>query len=235
MSAFTDVLTWKFIITAVIIILLPGPSVMFTIGRALAYGAKTAVITVVGNTAGALVIGAAVVSGLGLLLQGREMALALLQIAGAGYLVYLGVQAWRQRLDAPDVNDATVSLSVFRILREGFVVGITNPKTIVFFTAVIPQFVNPDAGSVALQLLALILTFEVIALLSDSAWGILAATVMRSWAQSQGRVAGLVGFGGLMIIGLGVWLLIGSVSSMLSLEAASVDPLPSLTMFLGGV
>lgn len=235
MSAFTDVLTWKFIVTAVIIILLPGPSVMFTIGRALAYGAKTAVITVVGNTAGALVIGAAVVSGLGVLLQGRAMELALLQIAGAGYLVYLGVQAWRHRLDAPDIDEATDGLPVSRILREGFLVGITNPKTIVFFTAVIPQFVNADAGSVALQLLALIFAFEVIALVSDSAWGVLAATVMRSWAQSRGRVAGVVGFGGLMIIGLGVWLLMGSMSSLISLESVSVGPLAPVFPSLGWI
>jgi threonine/homoserine/homoserine lactone efflux protein len=214
MSAFTDVLTWKFLISAVIIILLPGPSVMFTIGRALAYGPRTAVLTVVGNTAGAMVIGIAVVSGLGLLLQGQDVALAILQVGGALYLVYLGVQAWRHRGESSGVTASGSVLPVGRILREGFVVGITNPKTIVFFTAVIPQFVNPDAGPVALQLLVLILTFEAIALVSDSAWGILAATVMRSWAQTPGRVAGLVGFGGLMIIGLGVWLLSSSISTL---------------------
>ena len=216
MHTIANLLTLRFLVAAIVIIVIPGPSVMFTVGRALAYGARVSVLTVIGNTTGALVIGAGVVGGLGVLLQGRPVLLHGIQILGSSYLIYLGIQAWRHRRVHLEVDDDEPSINTMKVLREGFVVGITNPKTIIFFTAVIPQFVRPDAGPVTLQLLIFILVFEAIALMSDSAWGVLAATVLRNWVQSAQRLAIVVAIGSLMIVGLGLWLLGSAISAMVA-------------------
>jgi threonine/homoserine/homoserine lactone efflux protein len=92
------------------------------------------------------------------------------------------------------------------VFRQGLLVGVTNPKTLVFFAAVLPQFVDRDAGGVPLQMIVLGLLFVLIATASDCLWGLLAGGV-RDWlARSPGRVAALGGTGGLTMIGLGLGL-----------------------------
>jgi threonine/homoserine/homoserine lactone efflux protein len=93
-----------------------------------------------------------------------------------------------------------------RIVREGFVVGLTNPKAIIVFTVVLPQFADPSRGHVPLQLLILGGLFLTIGVLSDSAWAIAAGTA-RNWvARSRGRLEGIAGAGGVVLIGLGLRL-----------------------------
>ncbi|MEW2358725.1 LysE family translocator [Spirillospora sp. NPDC029432] len=185
---------------ALAIILIPGPTVLFVVGRALAHGRRTALASVLGNTLGALVLTAAVALGIGSIVERSVVVFTALKLIGAAYLVYLGVQAFRHRRIAFEERDAPRN----RALRQGFVVGVTNPKTAVFFAAVLPQFVDPSSGHAALQMLVFGLVFGLIALLCDSLWGLAAGTA-RTWLTgSPRRLAAIGGTGGLMMIGLGV-------------------------------
>ncbi|MGW4736312.1 LysE family translocator [Streptomyces shenzhenensis] len=188
-----------------LLIVVPGPSVLFVIGRALAHGRRAALTTVVGNTLGAYVLIVAVALGIGTVVERSVVVFTALKLAGAAYLVYLGVKAWRQRgaLKAAFAADET-DRGGLRTLWEGFAVGVANPKTIVFFAAVLPQFVDPDRGHVPAQMLLLGLVFNVIAIASDSVWGLAAATARDWFARSPRRLSLVGGVGGLAMIGLGV-------------------------------
>jgi threonine/homoserine/homoserine lactone efflux protein len=196
---------------SVVLVLIPGPSVLFVLGRALAHGRRTALGSVVGNAAGAYVLSAAVAVGLGEIVSRSVALFSALKLIGAVYLVYLGLKAWRRRgvLAEAVRGDAAEGVpaaprSDVRTLWEGFVVGVTNPKTMVFFAAVLPQFVDRGAGRVHEQMLLLGLVFTVIALLFDSMWA-LTASAARTWfARSPRRMAAVGGTGGLAMIGLGV-------------------------------
>ncbi|MFD9967154.1 LysE family translocator [Streptomyces sp. NPDC059011] len=188
-----------------LLIVIPGPSVLFVIGRALAQGRRAALTTVVGNTLGACLLVVAVALGIGTVVERSVLVFTALKLAGAGYLVYLGAKAVRQRRSLQSaITEEGPGHGRARTLWEGFAVGVANPKTIVFFAAVLPQFVDREAGHVVLQMLLLGLVFNVIALVSDSLWGLVAATA-RSWfARSPQRLAVIGGAGGLTMIGLGV-------------------------------
>ncbi|RPF38204.1 threonine/homoserine/homoserine lactone efflux protein [Streptomyces sp. TLI_185] len=189
-----------------LLIVIPGPSVLFVIGRALAQGRRAALTTVVGNTLGAYLLVVAVAFGIGSVVERSVLVFTVLKLAGAVYLVYLGVKAWRERgsLRAAFAGGEVPAHSGLRTFWEGFAVGITNPKTIVFFAAVLPQFVDRDSGHVTVQMLLLGLVFNVIALASDSVWGLIASTARGWFARSPRRLSMVGGVGGLTMIGLGV-------------------------------
>ena len=196
-----------FVFIAAVLILIPGPSVLFVITRSLTLGRGAGVATVVGNTAGVYVQVVAVALGLGALVQESITAYTAIKLAGAAYLVYLGVQTFRHRRSLAGTLDAAVERKALRrILVDGFVVGLCNPKVIVFFVAVLPQFVDRSSGSVSLQLLTLGAIFCAIALLCDSTWALLAGAA-RSWlVASPRRLSAIGGAGGLAIVGLGAGL-----------------------------
>ncbi|WP_031066724.1 LysE family translocator [Streptomyces sp. NRRL WC-3742] len=188
-----------------LLIIVPGPSVLFVIGRALAQGRRAALTTVAGNTLGAYALIMAVAFGLGTVVERSVLVFTALKLAGAAYLVFLGVKAWRERgsLHAA-VTGAGGTKSALRTFGEGFTVGATNPKTIVFFAAVLPQFVDRDQGRVPVQMLLLGLVFSMIAVMSDIVWGLAAATARDWFARSPQRLSLVGGIGGLTMIGLGV-------------------------------
>lgn len=189
-----------------LLIVIPGPSVLFVIGRALAQGRRAALTTVVGNTLGAYLLVVAVAFGIGSVVERSVLVFTVLKLAGALYLVYLGMKAWRERgsLRAAFAGGEVPAHSGLRTFWEGFAVGVTNPKTIVFFAAVLPQFVDRDSGHVTVQMLLLGLVFNVIALASDSVWGLIASTARGWFARSPRRLSMVGGVGGLTMIGLGV-------------------------------
>lgn len=191
-----------FTVTAVVIIVIPGPSVLFTIGRSLALGRRAGVLSVVGNALGILPAIVAVAFGLGAVVAASVVAFTIVKLVGAAYLVYLGVQAIRHRHDHV-AGTVTGPTSSGRLLWQGFIVGITNPKTLAFFVAVLPQFVDPAAGPVWAQLLLLGLTFAALALACDSVWAMAAGTARGWFARSPRRISTLSGTGGVMMIGLG--------------------------------
>ncbi|RZB19657.1 LysE family translocator [Streptomyces sp. F001] len=188
-----------------VLIVIPGPSVLFVIGRALAQGRRAALTTVVGNTLGAYVLVVAVALGVGAVVERSVLVFTVLKLAGAAYLAHLGVRAWRQRgaLQAAFTADEG-HRGGLRTLWEGFAVGVANPKTIVFFAAVLPQFVDRAQGHVVVQMLLLGLVFNIIAVVFDSLWGLTAATARNWFARSPRRLSLVGGVGGLTMIGLGV-------------------------------
>ena len=197
-----------FSIAALVIILIPGPSVMFAVGRSLALGKGAGVLTVVGNSLGTLVWLLAVVLGLGAIVASSEILFYGIKYAGAAYLAYLGVQAFRHRNDHGfDVSAGSAPpQSRWKTLRQGFLVGLSNPKTMVFFTAVLPGFVDVKQGNVMFQLLVLGIIFEIIGTLSDSMYAI-GAGLARDWFARDPKRLGIVqGTGGILIIGLAIWV-----------------------------
>lgn len=188
-----------------VLIVIPGPGVLFLVGRALAYGRRAALATGVGHAAGNYLVAACVAFGLGALVERSETVFTTVKVLGALYLIWLGVQAFRRRgklaealaVSAPPQSD-------WRSLRDGFVVGATNPKALILFGAVLPNFVDRASGHVALQMLLLSGVSIGIGLISDSGWG-MAAGMVRTWFARSPKRLGLVGgAGGLAMIGLGV-------------------------------
>ncbi|HVU93490.1 MAG TPA: LysE family translocator [Jatrophihabitans sp.] len=197
-----------FALMSLVVVAIPGPSVLFTISRALTIGRRGALLTVLGNAAGQWVQVVAVACGLGAFVERSVLLFSVIKLLGAGYLVYLGVQAVRHRRAlARTFGDRAVRLrSARRVVADGFVVGVTNPKSIVLYVAALPQFVAPDAGSATLQMLVLGSVFPVIALALDSVWAV-AAGGARSWlGRSPRRLTAVGGTGGLSLIGLGATL-----------------------------
>jgi threonine/homoserine/homoserine lactone efflux protein len=195
-------------VAAFILIAIPGPSVVFTIGRALAYGRAVALATVVGNSLGLLVIVAFVALGLGVVVQESIEVYTVLKLLGAAYLVWLGVQAIRHRHDfhldtGPEVGPR---VSFTRAMRQGFVVGVTNPKAFMILGAVLPQFVDRGLGNVQAQMLLLGLLAFTIGLLSDSLWALIASQLRTWFARSRRRGEAVGAAGGVSMIGLGVSL-----------------------------
>ena len=194
-------------VAALILIAIPGPSVVFVIGRALAYGRATSLATVVGNSVGLVLVMVLVALGLGAVVAESLLVFTVVKVAGAAYLVWLGVQAIRHRRAIHVDDPAGVgALPVQQAARQGFVVGVSNPKGFVIFAAVLPQFLDRDAGHLSVQMLQLGAIAVVIGLLSDSVWAV-TASGLRSWFNSRpsrGRALGTVG--GMSMIGLGVGL-----------------------------
>jgi threonine/homoserine/homoserine lactone efflux protein len=196
-----------FAIASFILIVIPGPSVLFTVSRALAYGRKVALTTVLGGAAGSFTAAAAVAIGVGAIVQTSAVVYSVIKFAGAGYLIFLGVQAIRHRRALRAAFEARADpIGRGRTLVQGFIVGVTNPKTVVFFAAILPQFVDPRAGQVGVQMVVLGAVFAVMALAMDSVWGVTAGAV-RSWFARSARRLDLVGgAAGLTMVGLGVGL-----------------------------
>jgi threonine/homoserine/homoserine lactone efflux protein len=196
-----------FALVAFALIVIPGPSVLFVIGRALALGRRSALETVLGNAAGQYVQLTAVALGVGAIVQRSVAIFTAVKLVGAAYLVYLGVRAIRNRRSLATMLDGDRPVpSRRRILREGFLVGVTNPKSLAFFVAVLPQFVDPSAGPVFVQLMLLGLVWVAVAIASDSTWALVAGQA-RSWLGSSPRRLEVIGgTGGVLIIGLGLSL-----------------------------
>jgi threonine/homoserine/homoserine lactone efflux protein len=193
-------------VAALVLIAIPGPSVVFVIGRALAYGRAVALATVLGNSLGLLVILVLVAGGLGVVVRESIAVFTVLKLLGAAYLLYLGVQAIRHRrgFDVAGAGEPVAALSRARALRQGFLVGVSNPKAFMIFAAVLPQFIDQRQGHVPAQMLVLGLIAFGIALVSDSVWAVLASQ-LRQWfgaSQRRGRAMGAVG--GVSMIGLGL-------------------------------
>jgi threonine/homoserine/homoserine lactone efflux protein len=208
-----------FALTALVIILVPGPNVLFVVGRALAYGRRTAVTTAAGGTFGAYTQAILVSIGLGTLVERSSLVYSGLKLIGAAYLVFLGVKAFRHRHalqqdmregDGDDEGGDGASaarrkdMSGLKAARQGVLVGLTNPKAAVFFGAILPQFVNRAGGHVPEQMILLATLFSVMALICDSTWGLAAGTARDWFARSPRRLAMVGGAGGLAMVGLGV-------------------------------
>jgi threonine/homoserine/homoserine lactone efflux protein len=202
-----------FLLTVYVLILIPGPSVLFVISRGVALGRRAALATVVGNASGFALQLVLVAIGVGSLVARSDAVFTALKLLGAAYLVFLGIRNIRDRkqlaaLFAPAT--AAEPKPLRRIVREGFFVGATNPKGVIIFTAVLPQFIDRSSGHVTLQLLTLGAICIAIALLSDGTWAMVSGTA-RSWlGRSSRRLELMTGAGGATLIALGFGLALTS-------------------------
>jgi threonine/homoserine/homoserine lactone efflux protein len=195
----------EFAALAAVVIAIPGPSVLFTVSRALTSGRRTALFNVVGNEIGLVLQIVAVAFGMGAVVERSAQVFTAVKLLGAAYLVYLGVQAIRHRRSlAEAVASRTATVGPLRAMRDGAIVGATNPKTIAFFVVALPEFANRASGDLTLQFLVLGAVFPVIALALDSIWAVAAGTASQWLSRSPRRLAAIGGAGGLVMIGLGL-------------------------------
>jgi threonine/homoserine/homoserine lactone efflux protein len=200
----------EFLLTVYVLILIPGPSVLFVVSRGVALGRRAALATVLGNASGFALQLILVSIGVGAIVARSDAVFTTLKLLGAVYLVILGVRNIRDRrsLAAAFGVSESVPKRPRTIIREGFFVGATNPKGFIIFTAVLPQFIDRSQGHVTVQLALLGAICIAIALLSDGAWGIAAGTARQWLGGSSRRLQWLTGTGGAMLVGLGVGLAI---------------------------
>ena len=195
-----------FLVASILFIQVPGPSLLFTIGRALTVGRREALLSVVGNAIGVVAQVVLVAVGLGAVVAASATAYTAIKVLGAAYVVWLGVQAIRHRADARLAMENAAPARRGHPVRIGFTVGATNPKTIVFFVAFLPQFTDPT-GPVALQTVVLGLVFGLMAVASDGAWAIAAGKARDWFARRPSRLDALSAAGGTMMVGLGATML----------------------------
>jgi threonine/homoserine/homoserine lactone efflux protein len=198
-----------FAAVAAVLIAIPGPSVLFTVSRALTVGRRAALLTVVGNELGLCVQVVAVAFGIGALVERSAQVITVIKLVGAAWLVCLGVQAIRHRRSVAEALAARVTpVRPLRAVGDGFVVGAANPKSIVFFVVALPEFITTAPGHlpVPAQMLLIGALFPVIALVLDSGWAVAAGTARQWLTASPRRLAMIGGTGGLVMIGLGVGL-----------------------------
>src|SRR5947209_7228123 len=199
-----------FLLTIYVLILIPGPSVLFVVSRGVALGRRAALATVAGNAGGLVFQGTLVTIGIGSIVASSDAVFTTLKLIGAAYLVFLGVRNIRERKALAEVfapvGAAAAPKPVGRIVREGFFVGATNPKGVLIFTAVLPQFIDRSQGHETLQLATLGAICVVIALLSDGAWAIASGTARQWLGRSSRRLETMSGVGGAMLVALGVGL-----------------------------
>ena len=189
-----------FLLITAVLIVAPGPIVTLVISTGATQGVRAALTTVMGTTAGNVVLLAAIAVGLDWVVANAGALFEALRWTGAAYLVWLGVQAWR-RAGLPD--EALTDGGRWRFVR-GLLVALSNPKTIVFFTAFLPQFVDPKLPT-GPQLAAMCAASAAMAAVTDSAWAI-AAGMGRAWLMKPRRARFLRRLTGGVLIGGGVWL-----------------------------
>ena len=187
-----------FALASLVLIVIPGPGVLFVIGRALAHGRGTALASAAGHAAGNAVVAVCVALGVGTIVERSATVFTAIRLAGAVYLIWLGIQAFRRRgALAAMLASAAEPRGTVRAAREGLIVGVTNPKAVILFAAVLPEFVDRAAGHIPAQMLILSTIAIVIGVTSDSCWALASSTV-RSWfakvsppsrAPSAGRAA----------------------------------------------
>ena len=204
---------WEYLIATILIILAPGPSVLFTIARAIAWGRAAAVATVIGNATGMFLVSLLVAVGLGPLLQSSKLFYNGVQWAGGAYLIYLGYSAIAaSKVDAHGMQKTEGAKPTFvTSIKNGFWVGVLNPKSVVFFAAILPQFVDQEKNNVTAQLILLGAIFALIALISDGSYGLLAGTVRQWLAGDIGRLIFMRRFGGVVMIALGVFTIFSAL------------------------
>jgi threonine/homoserine/homoserine lactone efflux protein len=196
-----------FALLALVLIVIPGPNVLFVVSRSLTLGRAAGVGTALGGQIGVYCQVIGVAFGVGALIERSVALFTVIKLAGAAYLIYLGVQAIRHRRSlSASLGRPVEAKSLGRILRDGIVVGMSNPKSIVFFVAVLPQFVDRSAGDVPIQMLVLGAVFLAIAVVCDSSYALAAGTA-RDWlARSPSRIERVGGASGLVMIGIGASL-----------------------------
>ena len=192
-----------FMLAAGLLIVVPGPAVLYVVARSVDQGKLAGIVSVLGIALGAVVHSLAAAVGITAVLAASALAFSTVKYLGAAYLLYLGITTL---LKKPETQEEIVvePKPLWQIFRQGFVVNLLNPKTALFFLAFLPQFADPARGSVPLQTFILGLIFVTIALLSDSIYALLAGQLGGWLKQSQTFQQRQRYFSGSVYIALGV-------------------------------
>lgn len=193
-----------FAVAATLLLLAPGPAVLYIIARSVEKGRMAGLVSVFGITTGTLVHVLASTLGLSALLASSALAFALIKYAGAGYLIYIGVRRILRRNDTPASQVKLPSRSMGKLYRDGFFVNLLNPKTALFFLAFLPQFVDPARGAVPFQIAFLGLLFTLMGLTSDGLYALIAGTAGAWVKRHRGSMGWERYLTGSVFIGLGV-------------------------------
>jgi threonine/homoserine/homoserine lactone efflux protein len=175
-----------FCVAAVLLLLTPGPAVLYVVARSIEQGRIAGLASVCGITTGTLIHVLAATLGLSALLASSALAFAVVKYAGAGYLIYIGVRRILNRTETPAAHNGLPRRSLARLYRDGLVVNLLNPKTALFFLAFLPQFVDPSRSAVPLQIAFLGLLFTLMGFTSDGLYALVAGTAGR-WVRGKGR------------------------------------------------
>jgi homoserine/homoserine lactone efflux protein len=189
-----------FLLITVVLFLTPGPIVTLIVATGARNGTRAALLTVAGASSGNAVLLACIAFGLGWIMKTSADVFEALRFVGAAYLIWLGIQAWRHAGAASEA----VTLGGHVHARRGFIVALTNPKTIAFFTAFLPQFVDP-ALPIERQLVVMCVVSVTLGAILDAGWAV-AAGLGRAWFLKPQHNWLLSRLSGVMLIGGGVWL-----------------------------
>ena len=192
-----------FVAAALVLLLIPGPGVLYIVARSLGQGRRAGLVSVLGLSAGALVHVVAATAGLSAILLTSAMAFGVVKALGAGYLIYLGIRTLLARQSTAGVEESAPR-SLSRVFTDGVLVSVLNPKIAIFFVAFLPQFVEPSRRPIPLQVLSLGLIYVALALITDGAYAVLAGS-LRNWLGGRVTTGPLPRYAsGVLYLGLGV-------------------------------
>ena len=199
-----DLTLWGlFVVASLVLLLTPGPAVLYIVARSVQQGRTAGLVSVIGIHLGTIVHVTAAAVGLSALLVSSALAFAIVKYLGAAYLIWMGIRAFLAK--DPDPKAPVIEAkSLHRAFRDGFVVNLLNPKTAIFFLSFLPQFVDPTGGAVHWQILILGLTFMGLGILSDGMFALVAGAAGDFLRGSQRFQRILRWFSGTSFIGLGV-------------------------------
>jgi threonine/homoserine/homoserine lactone efflux protein len=192
-----------FMTASLLLLITPGPAVLYIVTRSIDQGRVAGIVSALGIGTGTMVHVVAASLGLSAILVSSALAYSVVKYLGAAYLIYLGIRTFRARsaLEQPALNGPK---SLARIFRQGVVVNILNPKVALFFFAFLPQFVDPDGGTVGVQVLFLGLLFVTMGIISDSVYALLAGTAGQWLKSSAAFLRGQRVFAGTIYVALGL-------------------------------
>lgn len=192
-----------FVFAALVLLVIPGPAVLYIVAQSISRGRLAGIVSMLGIQVGGLVHVAAAAAGLSALLVRSAVAFNVVKYAGAAYLIYLGLRRFLGREEAAGPG-APPARSLRSLFAQGVVVNVLNPKTALFFFSFLPQFVDVEAGSVALQIGTLGLVFIMLAMLSDGLYALAAGSAARWLRGRSGVLRGERYATGSVLVGLGV-------------------------------
>jgi threonine/homoserine/homoserine lactone efflux protein len=173
-----------FVGAALLLLVVPGPAVLYIVTQSVAYGRRAGIASVAGITTGTLVHIAAATVGLSALLASSALAFEVVKYLGAAYLIVVGMRRLAG-LEPPDDPHLRRTGELGRLYRQGIVVNVLNPKTALFFLAFLPQFVDPDRGAAWPQILALGLLFAALGFVSDGIRALVAGSLGERLRRSR--------------------------------------------------
>ncbi len=193
-----------FISAALVLLLIPGPAVLYVVGRSVERGRLAGLVCILGIHAATLVHVAAATLGLSSVLASSALAFGVVKYAGAAYLIWLGLKKIFHRIEASDIDVTLQAHGHARVFRDGFIVNLLNPKTALFFLAFLPQFAEMGRGHVAMQIAFLGVLYTLLGFMTDGSYALAAGTA-GNWLKSSRAYLKFERYvSGVLLIGLGL-------------------------------